>query len=195
MKYEIFIHYIIYIIYIYTFGTILEYILHKYLMHKSNSYYSNSHIIHHKHIDEKTMNIINEDDFEYIKIKPSENLTFETCEILGIIISFSLAVYLFKKYYPVKLNLNFLIIFPTILIIFSVLIWNSFHPYMHGKFGGDYNCISLPKQIVDKLSNTLYIKWVIKNHICHHRIKGDKKGNYNVTLPGADFLFNSYNKC
>ena len=44
-----------------------------------------------------------------------------------------------------------------------------------------------------KLSKTLYIKWVIKNHTCHHKIKGDKKGNYNITLPGGDSIFNSYN--
>ena len=108
---------------------------------------------------------------------------------------FNVVVYLFKKYYPVKLNLKFLIIVPTILLIFSILIWNSFHPYMHGKFGGDYNYIYLPKQIVDKLSKTLYIKWVIKKHTCHHKIKGDKKGNYNITLPGGDYIFNSYNIC
>jgi sterol desaturase/sphingolipid hydroxylase (fatty acid hydroxylase superfamily) len=27
------------------------------------------------------------------------------------------------------------------------------------------------------------------NHILHHLRKGARKGNFNVTLPGADYLF------
>ena len=41
----------------------------------------------------------------------------------------------------------------------------------------------------------VYFNWANKNHIYHHLQKGDRKGNYNIILPGADILFGTYNTC
>jgi hypothetical protein len=33
-----------------------------------------------------------------------------------------------------------------------------------------------------------FYSWLKRNHEKHHRVKGDGKGNYNVTLPGGDWI-------
>ena len=39
--------------------------------------------------------------------------------------------------------------------------------------------------------NTSYIKWLITNHQAHHKYTNS---NFNIVFPGADYLFNTYNK-
>ena len=72
--------------------------------------------------------------------------------------------------------------------------WNSIHPYVHHKCGRDYTFLSLPCNTTkDMVKKNPFVKWLVNNHKKHHIYKGDEKGNYNVTIPGADFLYNTYN--
>jgi len=37
--------------------------------------------------------------------------------------------------------------------------------------------------------------WYFRNHSYHHLVKGEKKGNYNIILPGGDFILGTYRSC
>jgi hypothetical protein len=41
---------------------------------------------------------------------------------------------------------------------------------------------------VDNEKGITMYDWFKANHTMHHLRKGDEKGNYNVTLPGADWI-------
>ena len=65
---------------------------------------------------------------------------------------------------------------------------------MHNEIGTERcNFPSLNHNIIEKNKDNWYIKWVIKNHTKHHKVKGDKKGNFNIIYPGADYLLGTYN--
>ena len=74
--------------------------------------------------------------------------------------------------------------------------WNTVHPDIHnihenvtwleGVPGSDiWRILYSSINISDNM--TLY-DWFTQNHRLHHLRKGERKGNYNVTLPGADWF-------
>ena len=76
-------------------------------------------------------------------------------------------------------------------VIFS-LVWNSVHTRMH-----EYE---LRVTLVDGVPSIegfptgmgwLY-DWMWRNHALHHMQKGSKKGNYNIIVPGFDFLMGTH---
>ena len=71
--------------------------------------------------------------------------------------------------------------------------WNSIHPYIHYEDGNKKCKLGLSYETVKKLhKENYYIRLLINNHIMHHNRKGDRKGNFCVTLMGADHLFGTY---
>lgn len=45
--------------------------------------------------------------------------------------------------------------------------------------------------IVDAIPTDNFVgKWLLRNHIGHHDVKG--MGNYNIVLPGADHVFGTF---
>tara|TARA_B110000977_G_scaffold84695_1_gene113100 strand:- start:12270 stop:12857 length:588 start_codon:yes stop_codon:yes gene_type:complete len=74
--------------------------------------------------------------------------------------------------------------------MYSVL-WNNMHVDMHGVKGTiDYKS-GIPNSS-GLLSRGPVYRYLWKYHAIHHLQKGDTKGNYNIILPGADFLFGTY---
>lgn len=76
--------------------------------------------------------------------------------------------------------------------------WNNFHASLHG----EHNLI-LPvssgvtnryqKHILNCIP-AYWFKWMMYNHAHHHSVKGVSKGNYNIILPGFDYIMGTYNK-
>ena len=193
MKLIIILTYLIFIIYIHFIGTNIEYLLHRFIMHNDSYYYGKFHTTHHKHTDDK-MNLIDKNTKEYQDIGKTENLIIDINEVLTVTIGTYLFVYIFYIFYPIKINIYFMILLPLIYIIYTTIMWNSIHPYVHHKCGRDYTSLSLPCNTTkDMVKKNPFVKWLVNNHKKHHIYKGDEKGNYNVTIPGADFLYNTYN--
>ena len=193
MKYYIYFYYIFYWIYIHLILSNMEYILHRFLMHNNNNYYGKFHSIHHKNTD-KDMTLMNSERNEYRTLGVGENLLFEPIEYILLTTLLYCFVYIFYIISPVKLNNYFLILLPFIYSIYSLIMWNSIHPYIHKKCGRDYTIFSLPCNITEYLAQkNSFIQWLIDNHKKHHIYKNEDKGNYNITLPGADFIYNTYN--
>lgn len=185
--------YFIFFICMYIISTFSEYFLHKYIMHNPNNSVGKRHITHHKSTN-KDMTL-NTNDEDYKIILPSENLFLDDWLTILMIFSIScITVYSFYKYYPTELNLKILLLISSLFALFEILIWNSVHSYMHGRDGYEMGYFSLKQNITSYLvENFSYFKWIINNHIKHHNVKGDKKGNFNIVFPGADFLLNTYN--
>lgn len=193
MEFKVVLSYLVYLIYVYFISTNIEYMFHRFMMHDDKYFYGKSHVTHHKHTDNE-MNLIYRNTKDYEDIGESENLIFELPEVLGISVVLYLLVYLFYFFYPIKINIYFIVLIPLIPLIYAVIMWNSIHPHIHYKCGKDYTPLSLPCDITKYLAeNNSFVKWLVNNHKKHHIYKGDKKGNFSVTLPGADFLYNTYN--
>lgn len=193
MKLLTVVSYLVYTIYIHFIGTNVEYLLHRFIMHNDSYYYGKFHTTHHKHTDNK-MNLINKNTKEYQNMGQQENLIIDLSEVLAVTIGVYSFVYIFYILYPIKINLYFMILVPLIYIIYTTIMWNSIHPYVHHKCGTNYTSLSLPCNITEHMAEkNSFVKWLVNNHKKHHIYKGDSKGNYNVTIPGADFLYNTYN--
>uniref|UniRef100_A0A6C0AVF1 Fatty acid desaturase domain-containing protein n=1 Tax=viral metagenome TaxID=1070528 RepID=A0A6C0AVF1_9ZZZZ len=190
---NIYLYYIFYWIYIHLVTSNIEYIIHRFIMHKPNNLYGNNHIIHHKHAD-KNMNLINRETDEYKKLGDGENLIIGLPDTIMLSILTLCFTYIFYIFCPKKINKYFLILLPLIYILYAIIMWNSIHPYIHKKCGRDYTIFSMPCNFTEYIAKTnSFVKWIIENHTKHHIYKGENKGNYNITIPGADFIYNTYN--
>jgi hypothetical protein len=162
---------IIAIILIYITITFTEWTVHKYIMHDINL--DPGHIRHHKsvHID--------------MKLEPNEFL--EKDIKMGYDHSLFITVFSFFMFNLIinkllKLNVKKIHIFigSFFLSVFYHLIWNKYHRKMH--FEADFFA----------KTNNKYLKWMFVNHTIHHLQKGDRKGNYNIVFPGADWIMGDY---
>jgi len=82
-----------------------------------------------------------------------------------------------------------------VLIICYITLWNTLHSEMHfieDELSWEEGIPSQRKYF--HFNNSIY-KWLLKNHSLHHFQK-NKKGNFNIILPGFDIIFNTfYNYC
>ena len=76
-----------------------------------------------------------------------------------------------------------------------MIIWNALHCRIHN-VDADAACNkALPNCPTKYITvNNPYVKWVVQNHQAHHLYKGREKGNWNVVIPGADYILGSHNK-
>ena len=176
--------YIFIIIVIYLLYSFSEWTLHKYYMHDSRFNFSKYHRLHHK-LTDQDMNI------KYNKnLGKTQNLCLDEYGIYPALIAMPIyfsVLYFFtkeKKYFIFSLIIFILFTF------ISIFLWNSIHSYIHGKDASKIcKFPSLNISNVRKIKENSYIKWVIKNHVLHHK----EKGNYNIIFPGADFILGTYN--
>lgn len=76
-------------------------------------------------------------------------------------------------------------------LVFS-LVWNSVHTRMHEHklqirlVDGVPSLDGMPRKM-----GSLY-RWMWRNHALHHMQKGGRKGNYNIIVPGFDFLMGTH---
>lgn len=186
-------HYLFYIFLAYILFSIVEYCLHRFLMHNGNIYFGKYHLIHHTHTEQDMT--LNNKTKKYKELSMSENLGFENLEIAIIFVIVITFAFAFKYIYPIKLNIYVLLMINMTFFIYIVILWNSIHPFLHHKCPTKLGLIGIPYEYTEYLvKNSSYLRFLIDNHVTHHNVKGKNKGNYNVTLIGADFLFNTYNK-
>lgn len=185
-------HYVVYWMYIHLLGSHIEYVLHRYVMHGGIGRSGRDHLIHHRHTD-PSMNLIKRETDEYKILGHAENLiiTFKEIRIFSCIAA--PFTYLFHVLYPVKLHIGVLLGLPSVYLLYVWVLWNSIHPYVHHRSGRDFTWMCLPPDMTSHLAeHHAWVKWLIENHKKHHRRKGANKGNFNVTVPGADFIYNTY---
>lgn len=118
---------------------------------------------------------------------------------LGTIFSssykFLLPLILLIQYYSItKIFFNFsnnfylkiLFIFFIIAYIYEKL-WNCFHLKFH-RWNNTYNKDGI-------IENNFYYKYLEKYHMIHHYNKANNKFNYNIILPGMDYIMGTYKNC
>ena len=76
--------------------------------------------------------------------------------------------------------------------LYMSIAWNYFHPTLHFEKGIDIadGLDILPRR--EWMKDTFAYNWLWRNHVLHHLLTGAKAGNFNVTLPGADWLYGTY---
>ena len=183
--------YIIIFVSLYLIFSILEWIIHKYIMHNDSNSIGKNHLIHHK---STTANMtLNKDNNEYKELSSNENLCFDKEIIIAAVIFYIIYLYVLKSITKNRLHLIFSFIVFIILITFIFIGWNSVHAYIHHEDGKDKCKYALSYETVKKLhEKNNYIDLLVNNHIMHHKRKGNRKGNFCVTLIGADHLFGTY---
>ena len=173
----------------------LEWYIHRYLMNTSNNetinkinypiiyIYSSlrkldqitTHVKHH--------GIVNTDGSVKSKDKGMYYSVYNIC--FTPLLAFPL-YYLTTKVINYKHTSNeylFMISFFYFISYLYYSLWNILHPSYHNYLDKGYN--SYMK------GNCVY-KYLERYHMLHHFNKGEDKCNFNIILPGADFIFGTY---
>jgi hypothetical protein len=104
------------------------------------------------------------------------------------IISFFISKWITKY----DISYKYIIVIGVIITFIYEYLWNKTHAKMHN-YEKDYSILQGPYDQnlfdLDPIKNQLYM-----NHVYHHMQKGDKKGNYNIIILGADEWFGYNNK-
>ena len=187
--------YIKIIILIYIFSSIAEYSVHRYIMHNEAVIFDfyKKHRLHHNATNNDMS--LNKKFKNYKILGHEENLCLSGWEsglVFGSIIF--IITPLCIKLVGEKLNSKNAIIgyiFAFILCLYAKVTWDTIHPYLHHE--SPLKCGSFFTITGEKIINNFYYKWLMNNHKAHHIFKGNEKGNYNITLPFADFIFGTYN--
>lgn len=186
---------------IYVMLSCVEYILHKYIMHCDrnsaivkmikkipfigNMFYvtCDRHIEHHLDV-KKNM---------HIDVPSSEAGLYMGWEVTTYFAPIMIIVMTISRYVS-KFNISNKMVCVISLITSFIwsYIWNKVHVEMHNL----ENKYSIKKGPYDGglLDLNSITRILFTNHANHHIKKGEKKGNYNVILMGADEWFNTNNK-
>jgi len=184
---------------LYISTSLMEWYIHKFLMHETdnknincinnftkniyfmihNKYQSDNHINHHSIVLNNGDVDISDDGMLY----SGYNIPFTT--VFGFIIYIILSKII--NYNHSKKD--YIIIFISWIIISSsyYILWNVLHPSYHNYDFVDNN--------INYIKNNFIYKYLEKYHMIHHFNKGDNKCNFNIILPGMDFLFGTYKNC
>jgi len=164
---------------------------------KKDNNLSKNHWNHHEHtLDDmnlKTSENYNDNINKYLGLYFTWLYT-GVVFIVGLIEAFLL--YFLLKIVKINISPLFVIVSVILFSIYQSSFWNTIHPDIHNiKENLNWN-EGIPgwdgwKTIYSSVyinNNTNIYDWFINNHKLHHLRKGDRKGNYNVTLPGADWV-------
>jgi len=191
----------IFVVLLYFSFSISEHLVHRYYMHapksENNSMQSN-HWIHHEH----TLNDMNlKSDKEYNSISHKYLGLFFLWKSYTIILLAGLIegflLYLLLSTISIKIKPIYVVLWVFIFSTYQTSFWNTVHPDIHyitenisiyDGIPGWNGWKILFSSIYINRDLTLY-QWFKRNHTLHHLRKGTDKGNYNVTLPGADWIF------
>ena len=156
---------------------VLNYVFKKIYNIVHNMDQDESHIQHHTIVNNNG-NVNFQDDGMFFDIKNVPILT-----ISGFIIYYSIS-----KLFRLNHSKNEYKVISFIFLIMSILyylLWNILHPSYH-KYEGYEN---------NSYQNSKIYNYLEKYHMIHHLNKGKEKTNFNIILPGIDFLFGTYKGC
>jgi hypothetical protein len=125
---------------------------------------------------------------------PATMIAVFTNMVIAIIISNVLHLFLLFAF---QLNISAMatqsiLLYGVGFAIYQSSMWNCIHPmihHVHQSLKAAEGIDAIPRTWMQK---TFAYQWLWQNHVLHHLITGNNKGNYNVTLPGADWLFGAY---
>ena len=176
----------LFLIFLYIFSSFQELLIHKYIMHNDINlpYFKETYQKHIKH------HIDTNKDFT-IKDNNISNICFSFMTILP---TFIVNVFVLYILFNTIVSLEIIIISIFLVLVAHMVIWNTMHCYVH-YFDVNKICkntiYGLPKEYINE--NNIYVNWSLENHKAHHYYKGEEKGNWNVVLPGADFILGTHN--
>ena len=180
--------FVLFVVFLYILISFIEWVVHYYIMHFNEpvkpilEYFNRnkSHVNHHK---ETRLDQSLPDDYK------EESLVFNFDLQVSYVLFFIIFLgYLFWRYFPgfKKYPLKYILIFISIVYIFYLYLWNSFHSHYHKKY------VESPiKNFIPDHENFVY-KYLLWYHTLHHLNKGECKGNYNIICPLFDFIFGTY---
>jgi len=188
-----------FIIIVYMFYSMTELFIHKYVMHCSNDFnlwfsflsdklnnLCKSHKEHHLHT-EPDMNM--EDSEKGGSYYRGLHFRWDECFWL-VLISF-LTIIISSYISNFNINIIHKILLSLLISFIYCYLWNKVHKDMH-KIKNDFSILDGPYD--NGIFDLTSIKnFLFGNHELHHLQKGEKKGNYNVILFGADEWFNHNN--
>lgn len=171
-----------------------EYGVHRYLMHgEKNNEFSKNHWTHHEHteddMDLRKSNNYNEDTNKYL------GLYFVWKYTVAVFFTGLLEAYVLYIFLPIVPWWS-VIIWVALFAIYQSSFWNTIHPDIHNVSLELSWREGIPgwngwKQLFENIG--IY-NWLKENHTLHHLRKKERKGNYNVTLPGADYVLGTMYK-
>ena len=195
------INFINFILLFYICVSIIEFLAHKYVMHcDANSLLTKfmeyipfinkqyfltceKHIQHHMEV---------EPDMSLNNNKYKESLFMGWNIFIHLFIVFFLSGLLSKIISKYNISYKFLFIFCIIMTFIWEYLWNKVHVRMH-----DYEInYSIKEGPYDNnlLNLDIFKDLLLQNHQNHHLQKGERKGNYNIIVLGADEWFGYNNK-
>jgi len=170
--------------------TFMEWFMHKYLMHSQKGEllyteaWSQSHLNHHKKVQNNNK----------VKSKNPEGMIFTWFPALvAMAIPMAIVIYSINKYLETGYsNQTILIILSCIAVAYGSL-WNTLHISFHDA-DIKYSALhAFPSTSIHSyIKQFTPVQWLWKNHTYHHLNKGANKGNFNIILPGADFIMGTY---
>lgn len=182
--------------------TKMEWLVHKYVMHgydrvnlpMVSNLIQNESEAHWQHHHEVKSDL--KLDIDHKKNKHKGLFFHYKATVLFTFILFvtlSLQFKLFKLEYSRKVTATIALLST----IFYSFLWNNFHALLHG---ADHIILPGTEGVSNKYQNKVvhwipgfWFRWMMLNHAQHHAVKGRSKGNYNIILPGFDYMMGTYN--
>lgn len=190
-----------FVVLVYMFSSILEWVVHRYVMHCTTNKFVNSivdkipylektcryHIEHHVNVNvDMSVNDKKDDPTNDAKFRMGWNI------FIPLFLGFLFFSFIARYISGYSITTIPLILISLVTAFAWEYIWNKTHVAMH-EFEHEYSVIKGPHD--NGLLNTDYVKKALyTNHEAHHLQKGDRKGNYNVIFFGADEWLLTNNK-
>jgi len=190
-----------FILIFYIFFSIVELLSHKYIMHCDKNSLMSKIVKYIPFINEQYFLTCDKHIQHHIEVEPDMKLNsnkFKESLFMGwniyihIYTVILICLIISKNISNYDIDYKYLFIISGFLAFLWEYLWNKTHTLMHD-FETDYSIIDGPHDN-DLLNLTKVKDILLKNHTYHHLQKGNKKGNYNVILLGADEWFGLNNK-
>lgn len=188
-------HGVLFVMVLYLSASVIEWVLHRMIMHcymywpwldkkNTNSWFlrqlqKSCHLHKDHHVSVKP-------DMSLKEVKDDHELIFDWPTTLGIALIGYPFILLITHVAGIRVGWWIQFVAIILMAVLFSLVWNSIHATLHGakvdiplREGAPNLNIKMDKD------EALYAR----NHVIHHQIKGDQKGNYNVVFLGADELF------
>lgn len=146
--------------------------------------WAQSHLDHHKEVN-------NKNEINYTKPEGLIFGWFPTSVLM--VVMFIIPFYFINRIANTDLSFGLIILLSIISALLYGMLWNTFHAAFHNTaFSYDIS-VGFPSfHLPDMFKQNYFVSWLWRNHAYHHLNKGDKKGNFNIILPGADHIMGTY---
>ena len=182
--------------------TAMEWLVHKYVMHAYDrpglplvgalvEKESSQHWAHHREVlSDMTLDIETKKDKHQGLFFRRKATTFFTLVIFALL---TLQFKLLKVHSSAAITA----LISLVSTVGYSFLWNNFHALLHGEsdiiISGTDGVTNRYQKYVLPFVPGRWFEWMAYNHAMHHAVKGTSKGNYNIILPGFDYVMGTYN--